>query len=47
MVNRSTLNVVDASFDELASIISQLQKVRRSTGLVVSDDMILDAAIRL
>src|SRR3989344_4866820 len=35
------------SFDELTSMITELQRVRRSTGLVVSDDIILDAAIRL
>lgn len=46
MAEQRTLNFED-SFNELSGVITNLQKVRRSTGLVVSDDMILDAAIRL
>jgi hypothetical protein len=38
---------VEEEFSELAYIIDQLQKVRRTTNLQVSDDLILDAAIRL
>ncbi len=52
MVNQRALNTYnmldfEGSFDELSSLIMKLQKIRTSTGLVVSDDIILDAAIRL
>lgn len=52
MVNQQTLGTyglagVEQEFSELALIIDQLQKVRRSTALQVSDDLLLDAAIRL
>lgn len=38
---------IDEGFSELAYIISQMQKVRRLTALQVTDDLLLDAAVRL
>ncbi len=51
MVNNESMEVygslAESNFAELAAIIGKLQRVRHSTGLVVSDELLLDAAVRL